>query len=372
MRPRFGTGTDLVISLSLRMLPRIVLAPAAGAALRRFGARNVAIATIAATGALTVALPFCRDFLLLQAVILAIGGMDVFGIPALLALRSPTIPRGLEMAGNTLFFSADRLAKFAGPMLGGLAETTGTGAAYLGFGAAMLLAAAAIARLPSAASDADAGALPPAHILAVLRDFRAMLRGDAVLVALLISAVPYMITFGGLRPFLFWANAEWFGASAAVWTLLLAAQGVGAIAGTLVSGMFSRAMLRIMSTYELMLATTLLEGLSHVTLLFASSVGAAIVLLVLGGIPEMLSYATYFTCIQERLSPERQATFYSMQQPLLDVALILGVASADVHAEGVLSLGAYWGALCLFSTLPVVALLGLHIRLRGVVPQPRG
>ncbi len=210
---RFGTGTELVISLSLRMLPRIVLAPASGAALLLFGARNVAIATIAATGALTVALPFCRDFLLLQAVIFATGGMDVFGIPALLALRSTATPRGLEMAGNTLFFSADRLAKFAGPALGGLAVTAGTGAAYLGFGAAMLLAAAAVARLPPAACDEDAGALPPAHIVAVLRDFRAMLRGDAVLVALLISAVPYMITFGGMRPLLFWANAEWFGAS---------------------------------------------------------------------------------------------------------------------------------------------------------------
>ena len=58
-------------------------------------------------------------------------------------------------------------------------------------------------------------------MLAVLRDFIAMLRNDPVLVALLLCAVPYMVTFGGMRPFLFWANSEWFGASDTAWTVLL-------------------------------------------------------------------------------------------------------------------------------------------------------
>jgi MFS family permease len=379
---RFGAHSELVISLGLRVLPRILLAPAAGAVLRRFGAARVAVGTVAGTGLLTALLPWCHDFVLLQIVILATGIMDVFVAPAMLALRSPVMPRGLEVAGNTLFFSADRLAKFVGPALAGLAVTAGFTIAYLAFGVIMLLAACAIARLPTTApppmtappTAPGARTEPPrgTGMLAVLREFGAMLRGDPVLVALLLCAVPYMVTFGGMRPFLFWANSEWFGASDASWTLLLAAQGIGAIAGALVSGMFSRTLLRMMSVYELMLAASLVEGLSHVALLFAGGTASAVVLLVLGGIPEMLGYATWFACVQERLRTDRQAVFYSMQQPLLDSAFVLGVASAGLHAAGLLSLGGYWAALSLFSTLPVVALLALHLRSGRAVVQPRG
>jgi hypothetical protein len=126
-----------------------------------------------------------------------------------------------------------------------------------------------------------------------------------------------------------------------------------------------------MPLYELMLVASLLEGLSHVALLFVTGPAGAVALLILGGIPEMLGYATWFACIQERLRPDRQAVFYSMQQPLLDSAYALGVASAGLHAAGTLSLGSYWAVLSLFSTLPVVALLALHLRSGRVVVQPR-
>jgi MFS family permease len=367
----FGAGSELVISLGLRVLPRILLAPAAGAMLRRFGIKRVAVVTMAVTGVLTALLPWCTNFAVLQADILAIGVMDVGVGPALLSLRAPVTPRGLEVAGNTLFVSADRIAKFAGPAFAGIAVTAGFTVAYLGFGAVMLLAAGTIMRLPASQPTNDAGQTHGIGMLAVLRDFIIMLRNDPVLVALLLCAVPYMVTFGGMRPFLFWANTEWFGASDAAWTLLLVAQGVGAIAGALLSGLCSRALLRAMPLYELMLVASLLEGLSHVALLFVTGPAGAVALLILGGIPEMLGYATWFACIQERLRPDRQAVFYSMQQPLLDSAYALGVASAGLHAAGTLSLGSYWAVLSLFSTLPVVALLALHLRSGRVVGQPR-
>ncbi|MGA3403331.1 MAG: MFS transporter [Acetobacteraceae bacterium] len=368
---RFGAGTELVISLGLRIAPRILLAPVAGAMLRRYGATRVGFVTMTATAVLTVLLPWCRDFVVLQAAIFVIGVMDGCVNPALLALRTPVTPRGLEVAGNSLFFSADRLAKFAGPALAGLAVTAGFTIAYLGFGIALLLAAGVILRLPATPPSSDDEPVQAAGMLAVLRDFVAMLRNDPVVVALLLCAVPYMVTFGGMRPFLFWANAEWFGASDAAWTILLAAQGIGGIVGVLLSGLFSRALLRAMPVYELMLAASLLEGLSHVALLFATGTISAVVLLILGGIPETLGYATWFACIQERLRPDRQAVFYSMQQPLLDSAYALGVASAGLHAQGVLTLGSYWAVLSLFSTLPVVALIAAHLRSGRVVVQPR-
>ena len=48
-----------------------------------------------------------------------------------------------------------------------------------------------------------------------------MLRGDRTLIGLLVCAMTYMVMLGGLRPFLFWANREWFGASDTAWTGLI-------------------------------------------------------------------------------------------------------------------------------------------------------
>ena len=288
---RFDAAGALVLGLGIRILPRIALAPLAGVVLQRVRAGRVAVWGMGATGLLTALLPWCAEFVTLQLVILAIGMLDVFVMPALLTLRTPVTPRGLELAGNTLFFSADRLAKFAGPATGGLMVTMGLAVAFAAFAALMILAAGTLACIP--APDRTGSSEATSTRTGVLRDFVTMLRSDPVLVGLLICAVPYMVTFGGTRPFLFWANAEWFGASDHAWTLLLAAQGVGAVVGALVSGVSGRVLQRAMSTYELMLVTSLFEGLLHVALLFATDVSTAVVMLILGGIPETLAYVTY-------------------------------------------------------------------------------
>lgn len=368
---RFGAGTELVVSLGVRILPRIILAPLAGVVLRRAGAARVAGIAMAAMGVFTATLPWCGTFLILQAVILAIGVLDVFVGPALLTLRSPVTPRGLEMASNTLFFSADRLAKFAGPAIGGLTVGAGFAVSYLAIAGLTVLVAIPIMNIRSHSATDASPVGSSGHVLTVLREFRDMLRGDIILFAILAFSVPYMVLLGGMRPFLFWANTEWFGASDAAWTMLLTAQGIGAVAGAVVSGLFSRMFLRAMSVYELLLVTSLLEGLLHVALLFAGSTLQMMILLIAGGIPEMLAYATYFTLVQERLPYQRQGVFYAMQQPLLDTAYVLGVVAAELHAAGMLALSGYWGILTLFSTLPLLPLMILHIRAGRVVPQPR-
>jgi hypothetical protein len=358
---RFDAGNALVVTFGMRVLPRIVLAPVAGFVLQRFGIRLTGTITLGITGLITAAMPWCSDFFVLQAAVLATGILDIFAIPALLALRTPVTPRGLEMAGNTLFAAADRAAKFVGPAIGGAAISIGLSAAYAGFGLAMLLAAMCVIRLPSM-SAATPDTERPLHLHTILRDFVTMLRHDRMLRGLLYCAVPYMVTFGGMRPFLFWANVEWFGASNAAWTALLAAQGIGALIGAVVSGLVSRNLLRLMSSNELRLLSSLLEGLAHIALLGAGNATIAMALLVVVGIPEMLAYAAYFTVAQERLAPSAQTTFYSLQQPLFDVAMVLGIASASLHANQALGLGTYWLLLSLFSTVPVVPLIVRHWR----------
>lgn len=59
---RYGAGSALVLALSWRILPKIVLAPVSGALLRRFGAPRITCLALAAEAVLTGTLPWCDDF----------------------------------------------------------------------------------------------------------------------------------------------------------------------------------------------------------------------------------------------------------------------------------------------------------------------
>ena len=166
-----------------------------------------------------------------------------------------------------------------------------------------------------------------------------------------------MVQIGGLRPFLFWANREWFGAADTAWTGLMAAQGAGAIIGALAAGTFNRALLRRASAYRLTMIAGILEGLCDLTLLVCPSAWLAMTILAITGIPETVSNATWFTAMQQRLSPERQGIFFAFSAPLWDCAFAVGVMSAGFHAGGMLALGPWWAMLVLIATVPIVPLL---------------
>ena len=357
---RFGAGGELVLSLGLRILPKILLAPVAGGFLRRYGGARVASCALAAEGALTASLPWCDDFALLQVAIVAIGTLDVFVNPSLLSLRGPSTPPGLEMAANTLCSVADRFAKIIGPMIGGIAVLGGFAPAFAAFGVAILGAALPIARLPAPPPDPNTQQAGRFAFATSPMEFVAMVRNDRIMGGLLIAAVAYMVMLGGLRPFLFWANRDWFGASDAAWTGLLAAQGFGALIGALVSGVLGRWFLRLMSAYTLTLVTGLLEGVLHLCLLLTTTSTQAVVVLALASIPEILSTATWFTAMQGRLAAQQQGVFFSFAAPLWDCAFAVGLMSAALRANGTLSLGVYWALVSLISTVPLLPLLLWH------------
>ena len=357
---RFGAGMVLVLSLGLRIVPKVILAPLAGGLLRRFGAARVASTAMVATAVLTVLLPRCDNLVLLQVFIGAIGTLDMFIMPGLFSLRVPVTPPGLEMASNTLCTVADRTGKIAGPAIGGLAIMAGFDAAFAGFAVLIALSAIPVARLSAPAIRPFTGAQTGSLI-----GFLRTIRTDRQVAGLVIASVTYMVMFGGLRPFLFWANRDWFGASDAAWTGLLAAQGAGALLGALASAVFVSHLLRGMSAYTLTLLTGIMEGSILLLLLLAQTSAQAIVILALAGIPEIISTAAWFTELQSRMLPTQQALFFTFAAPLWDLFFALGIASAALHAEGLLSLSAYWTLMSLIPTVPLVPLLAIHLRHPG-------
>lgn len=349
---RFGAGMVLVLSLGLRIVPKLLLAPVAGGLLRRFGAARTASTAMLAMAALTALLPWSTGVVTLQALIGSIGTLDLFILPGLLSLRVSVTPPGLEMAGNTMCSVADRVGKVAGPALAGLLVTAGLVTAFAAFAALIALAAISIARL-SAPPDQALSRGQSGSLISFLR----MVRTDRQIAGLCVASVTYMVMLGGLRPFLFWANRDWFDASDAAWTGLLVAQGAGALIGALVSALFVSRLLRGMSAYTLTLVTGIMEGAIHMLLLFAQNSSQAIVILFLGGIPEIVSTASWFTAMQARLPPIQQALFYTFAAPLWDSFFALGIASAALHAQGLLSLSSYWALVSLTATVPLVPLL---------------
>lgn len=363
---RYGAGSALVLSLSWRILPKIVLAPVAGALLRRFGAPRIACLALAAEAVLTGALPWCNDFAVLQVAIAAIGALDVFMMPGLMALRGTVTPDGLELAGNSLCSMADRIGKTVGPAIGGLALIAGFVPAFLGFAVVIGAAALPVAGLPRARPEAP---LHGWNVVALPVEFWRILRGDPVLVGILVCAVTYMVMIGGLRPFLFWANREWFGASDTAWTGLMAAQGAGAVIGAVVAGTFNRALLRRASAYKLTMVTGVIEGLGHLLLVVCpagpTGTWVAMAILAVTGIPEVICTATWFTVMQQRLSPERQGLFLAFTSPMWDCAYAIGVLSAGLHAGAMLDLAPWWAVLSLIATLPILPLIALDARRRS-------
>ena len=350
---RYGAGMVLVLSLGLRVLPKVVLAPLAGRMQRRFGPVRIASAAMLASGCLTVVLPWCPNLGLLQALIGVIGTLDLFIVPSLMTLRGPVTPDGLAMAGNTLCSVADRIGKIVGPALGGLLVLAGFGPAFAGFSLMIALSAVPIAAV-------SVPVAPPGTPTGSMASFLRMIRGDRQVIGLLICAVTYMVLLGGLRPFLFWANRDWYGASDSAWTGLLTAQGVGALIGALVSALLVPRLLRGMSAYKLAMITGALEGAVHLLLLAATTSAQAIAILTIGGIPEIIATASWFTAMQARLAPSQQALFFTFTAPLWDLFFAVGIASAGLHADGLLSLSAYWTVVCLIATLPLLPLVNIR------------
>lgn len=252
---------------------------------------------------LTAAIPFCDDFLWQQTVILVIGTLEVFIFPALMSLRGPVTPQGHEMAGNTLCLVADRLAKILGPVLGATLLALGMPLAFALFALSHLAAGAMLRGLPDIPPDPE----PRRSTLAMPLIFVDMLRRDRRIIGLLIAALTYMVLLGGLRPFLLWANRDWFGLPDTAWTGLLAAQGVGALIGAALAGFFGAWCIRRTGAYALTLVTGILEASLMLLLVFAPTPLWAMAVLALASVPEIISTASWFTAFQRLLTPASKA-----------------------------------------------------------------
>ncbi|HEV7307727.1 MFS transporter [Ensifer sp.] len=353
---RFGAGAELVGSLALRLLPGILLAPFVASLLQRVGPRLPILCAFSATALAIPGLAFAPDTLTLQAIVVVIGVADAVVTPGLLALRSAVVPAGRNMEANTAFQAIDRFAKILGPPAAGLLiASTSMPVTLLALAFAQLAAAFLLmfepAGMPKQRKPAPSGGPTFA------REVVAILRETPLLRALLLPAFGYMVSLGALQPFLIWLNRDQFHQGPEMWTLLLGAQGAGALIGAFVSHRLAGALTQTQSLLRAYLVASLLEGLSTFALIFAPNHLVASGLLIVGGIPEMIAFATYFTLVQRLLPLERQTMLYALTLPLMDVFLIVGILSGALHASGLMTLSQFWLFASACAVLPVLPFL---------------
>ncbi|WP_139108274.1 MULTISPECIES: MFS transporter [unclassified Ensifer] len=353
---RFGAGAELIGSLALRLLPRILFAPLAAALIRKAGPRVPVLCAIAGVATAIPAVTLAPNAVTVQAIILLIGLADTVIAPGLLTLRSASVPPGRNMEANTAFQAIDRFAKIFGPPAAGLAAAMASiSATLLVLALGHLIAATLLVPRPPGSSDPREPTVSPTRN--TWREAFAIMRGNPLLWALLIPAFGYMVSLGALQPFLLWLNRDQFHLGPEMWTMLLGAQGAGALLGVFVSNCIAKTLIDTRTLLLAYLFASLLEGISTFMLIFAPSHGAAMALLIVGGVPEMIAFATYFTLVQRCLCLERQVLFYALSLPLMDLGLMIGVLSGAMHASGPMTLGQFWLFACACTVLPVLPFL---------------
>ncbi|MBD9509163.1 MFS transporter [Ensifer sp. ENS10] len=333
---RFGTGAELVGSLAFGLLPRIVFAPLATALLRRTGPRIPVFCAILGVATAIPGLAVAPDATTLQAIVFLIGLADTVITPGLLTLRAASVPPGRNMEANTTFQAIDRCAKIFGPPAAGLtAAATSIAITLIALALGHVVAATLLLRH-------SGNRRPREPFVSCTPSFRqeaiAIMRDNPLLWALLLPALGYMVSLGALQPFLFWLNRDQFHLGPEMWTVLLGAQGLGALSGALVSNRLARVFTDTRALLLAYLVASLFEGVSTFALIFAPNHGTATALLILGGIPEMVAFAAYFTLVQRGLPLERQTAFYALTLPLMDLGLAAGVLSGAMFTSGLMSL----------------------------------
>lgn len=71
----------------------------------------------------------------------------------------------------------------------------------------------------------------------------------------------------------------------------------------------------------------------------------------------MVAFAAYFTLVQRCLCLERQAVFYALSLPLMDLCLTVGVLSGTMHTSGLMTLEQFWLFANACAVLPVLPFL---------------
>ena len=330
---RYGLGSEVAISIGLRWLPTIFLGPFTGAFLDTLGPKRTVTVSVAVFSILLLLVPATAEFWQVQVLLLGMGVAGAVGSPAMLALRAFVVPDGQELLGNAVIQGVDRSAKLVGPLVAGVLLTS-LGmtrelqfAALVGFFAAIFGQSLDIAWTKNKA-EPGLGTVPSAFAaISSVRRFRESLLQDRIVLGLVVTGLGYMVTFGALKIYLIWL-ADLLGNPERTWSILLSAQGAGALVGALLGIRYLPKLETRFSHRSLYLAASCAEAIVLLVLAFPLNLPLSASVLILAGIPESFAFILYYAIIHRHIGRDRIGSYHSISLPLFDGALLLGIALA--------------------------------------------
>src|SRR5580692_5198440 len=374
-----ATGLGLVFTATV--VPQVLLLPLAGAIADRLGRCRVMIGAdvlrCAAQATLAVALAVGRPPLWLFVLLAWLGGMGTaFFTPALNALTVEIAPRNQLANANSLYGLAGSATRIAGPALGGVLVAVAGSAVVVGVDAAtyaVSVLALSLLRLPSAergtvgtcGTQRAHRATFRADLAEGWADFRTRtwLWAESTQFAFLnlLTWAPWML----LGP----VEGHAYLGGAAVWGVIMAVQGVGAIvAGLACLGRHPRRpmVVAVIATfgYALPDIPMALHAAAPWVALGAFACGAG----------SATSSAFSSTTLQQQIPPERLARVSSLTLfPAYGIGVIGyavdGPLAAALGPATVFGVGAVYG---LLSSAIVLALPAVRaVRWRDKAPEPK-
>ncbi|WP_328956967.1 MFS transporter [Kitasatospora purpeofusca] len=356
-----GSLTDVSVVMAARIVPLVVLLLIGGVAGDRLPRRRVMLAAdtlrTVSQAALAAALLTGRDDLLLLVALAALGGVgEAFFGPSLDGLVTALVPARLLQDANALLSTARSVASLIGPAAAGLLATVVSPALVLGVDAVSYL----VSSLMLAALPVDGGVpqkgVPP---LVQLREGWVAFRSRTWLWAVTLQFCAFNLLVWG--PFLvlgpITAERRYGGPDS--WGLVMAAYGLGALAGGLaLLGVRPRRPLLVTTAASLCWAAPSACLALHLPLA-AVAAGA-----LCAGVAQALFGTLWPTTLQEHIPNEmlsRVRSYVSFGSLALGpVGLSLaGPLAQRVGVGRVLAVGALWQLVAACAVLALPAIRGL-------------
>ncbi|HEU4656251.1 MAG TPA: MFS transporter [Capillimicrobium sp.] len=324
-----GSGFAVAALLVAAGLPLVVLNPLGGWLVDRFETRRLLAATAAGQAVVAAALAAVDGLAATLPLVFLLNAGLTIERPALFAL----IPRivGEEAAPRAYaWFESVKYATFTlGMLLGGtLTQAFGAGTALLADAATCALAACAALALRTRRAPAPAGgeAAPEPHAMSA--GVRLLWR-DRLLRAL-VAVLAASIVFGGIDNVatVFFAR-DALGVGGAGYGALVAAWGVGMVAGATVAGRrvtAARAALASLGAVAVMGAGIGLTGAS-------AALAPALAFMVVGGLGNGLNNVAIRVLLQARVEDRLRGRVYAASQGVMAVADFAALAAGGALVE---------------------------------------
>lgn len=358
---KFSSGSMLLSSLSLQVIPRILLAPIIGKFLLKKGSQMVAWAAILGIGIVRFVLPAVENKFLFQGFIFVSGIFEMFVSVALLTLRSKLSLPGKRLMANSVFVTIERGSQVVGPALTGIiASLFSVSYCLKGGGVALLIASILIAKTQFYASDVENETIPLGE---QIKTFFHTLFSKSALNAVIFPAFGAALSFGSLTPFLMWSTTQVFQLPEANWTYLTTAQGIGAVIGGIVATPLLSYVNKSISLKHIYIGGCITKLIGLLFIGLVSTYNYALTLMLIVGIFEMIVSVLFFTLIQKNLSNSIEVIFYTFFAPINYVFLISGIIFSSLYSSHIVELRTFW--LLVSSVAIAITLVPLLIPSRG-------